>query len=343
MVRFATIVPDTVGEEYDYEKSTEENHAASNGDDGEAIGEFEVHRETLDYTYHSRYSRDRQRLQDNIIRQLLRTVVEDAKTHMFSDRPMEPWVVFTAGAMGAGKSHCMRFLSEKGLFSLASFVQVDPDIIRFELPEMPGYLSRDKTTAGTLTHKEAGFIVEILTLAGLDSGKNVIVDGSLRDAEWNALFFERIRKDYPNYRIAIIHVVAEPEEVIRRAEARAEKTGRVVPKEKLLDTLEAVPRSVAKLAPLTDYTICIKTDGPEPAILTEGESWTTFAERWKQECGGRVASTMRMVKGFTRGFTQLHGLWGDECKTREVERMKMRSEHKQACLPLSCLPPFRAM
>jgi hypothetical protein len=252
--------------------------------------------------------------------------------------------------MGAGKSHCMRWLSEKGLFSLASFVQVDPDMIRFELPEMEGYLARDKAEAGTLTHKEAGFIVEILTLAGLNRGKNVLVDGSLRDAEWNASFFRRIREEYPNYKIGIIHVVADPAEVLRRAAARAEATGRVVPQEKLLATLEAVPRSVAKLAPLTDYTICIQTDGPEPAILTENETWASFADHWKQECAGPVSSTLRMVKGFTRGFTRLYGRWGDESKTREVERLKQRAspERPLPCLmpclslsPWSCMPPLR--
>jgi hypothetical protein len=349
VVRYATAVSDTVSEQYDYELSTEESHAASSDEDGGATGEFEVLRETLDSTYHSRYSKERQRLQDNIVRQLLCTVVEDAKTCVFSDRPKEPWIVFTAGAMGVGKSHCMRWLSEKGLFSLASFVQVDPDIIRFELPEMKDYLSRGKTTAGTLTQKEAGFIAEILTLAGLESGKNVMVDGSLRDAKWNALLFQRIRKDYPKYKIAIIHVVANPQEVLRRAAARAEKTGRVVPEETLLATLEEVPRSVAKLGPLTDYTICINTDGPEPIILTERESWTTFSQRWKQKCDGSVAPTVRMVNGFTPGFTVLHGLWGDESKTREVERMKVRSlyyearEHLLSCLPGSDLPPFQAM
>jgi hypothetical protein len=340
----------TEGEQYDYSKSTEENHTASNVEDGQAVGEFKGHRDSLDYTYHSRYSAERQSLQDKIVRQLLRTVVQDGTTKMFSDRPREPWVVFTAGAMGAGKSHCMKFLSEGELFPLASFVQVDPDIIRYKLPEMEGYLARDKTEAGTLTHKEAGFIVEVLTLASFAQGKNVIVDGSLRDAEWNASLFQRIRAEHPNYRIAIIHVVAEPEEVLRRAEARAEKTGRVVPREKLLATLEEVPKSVAKLAPLTDYTICIKTDGPEPAILTEGESWATFAEHWKQECGGRIVPTLSLLEGFTRGITHLSGFLGDESKTREVERLNDRAKHYEtnqsrrqrfslrSWLPLSCLP-----
>ena len=88
-------------------------------------------------------------------------------------------------------------------------MQVDPDVIRYELPEMEGYLERDRTAAGSQTHKEAGFIQEILTLEGLQLGKNVIVDGSLHDADWNSLF-ARIRKEHPNVKIAIVHVSCDP-------------------------------------------------------------------------------------------------------------------------------------
>lgn len=37
---------------------------------------------------------------------------------------------------------------------MESFVQVDPDRLRRELPEMQAYVRRDPVTAGTLTHKE---------------------------------------------------------------------------------------------------------------------------------------------------------------------------------------------
>lgn len=55
---------------------------------------------------------------------------------------------------GAGKSHVMRLLGEYGLFPMEDFVQVDPDSLRRELPEMQAYLRRDPGTAGSLTHKE---------------------------------------------------------------------------------------------------------------------------------------------------------------------------------------------
>jgi len=147
---------------YDYTKSTEENYAAKNDEDGQFVGEFAHHRVTLDYSYHKRYSKERQKIQDSIARKFLLTVrphvadivgwcaplanapslrlirscaagyqvVRDAATEFVCERPEQPWIVFTAGAMGAGKSHAMRWMAEQGLFPLASFVQVDPDAIR---------------------------------------------------------------------------------------------------------------------------------------------------------------------------------------------------------------------
>ena len=94
------------------------------------------------------------------------------------------WLVFTAGTMGAGKGYVLQWLNDQGLFPLDSFVLVDPDRLREQLPETGEYVRRDPQTAGYYTQKEVGYISEVLTLHGLKSGKNVLVDGSLRDADW---------------------------------------------------------------------------------------------------------------------------------------------------------------
>ena len=119
--------------------------------------------------------------------------------------------------MGAGKSYTMRKLVENGQFPLIAFITVDPDQIRQKLPEFQLYVESNPEVAGQLTHKEAGFIAEILTLAGLQSGKNVMVDGSLRNAEWYKTYFKRLRADFPMLRLGIIHVTAPKEAIFQRA------------------------------------------------------------------------------------------------------------------------------
>lgn len=275
-------------ESYDFNRSTEDNYKMDKvNNQNEFVGEFIEHRKTLDYNYHAYYNPERQLFQDTVIKHFLKTYVKDVKTNLYCARPTAPWVVFTAGAMGAGKSHAMKWLASHKYFPLESFVMVDPDQIRYQLPEMSGYLYHNPTTAGSLTHKESGYIQEILTLEALKQGKNVLIDGSLRNASWNKILISRIYHDNMNVKIAIVHVSASEDEVMKRARKRALSTGRVVPEDILLKTLKEVPIAVKELSPLVDYSVTLNTDNMEPVIESTSESmedWESFAQRWLQEC-----------------------------------------------------------
>lgn len=111
--------------------STEDNNRAEKC---EFWGPYSHIRETLDYEYHAPYTRERQTLQDAIITDMLNSAVVKDENGDLCSTPTEPWVVFTAGAMGAGKSFTMNKLVEKGHFPLLAFVSVDPDEIRRHLP-----------------------------------------------------------------------------------------------------------------------------------------------------------------------------------------------------------------
>ncbi|CAM9413400.1 unnamed protein product [Ectocarpus fasciculatus] len=253
------------GEEgYDFSRSTEANYEVEvevemeNGTFAERFGEA---RSLLDYSYHSHYTLERQQVQDNILQEALRTKTPGSLEN--------PWAVFTAGAMGAGKSHVMGVLGERGLFPMEDFVQVDPDRLRRRLPEMEGYVRSDPGTAGSLTHKEAGLLAEVLQETALLQGRNILVDGSMRNGEWYAEHVGGLRRRYPRLRVAIIHVWAPEEEVMKRAVRRGLTTGRVIPPAVLRDTIRAVPRSVEMLAPLADY--CVRIDNVGDAGRRESQ------------------------------------------------------------------------
>ncbi len=201
--------------QFDSDKSTEENHCASGMN---FYGPYAHLRELLDYTYHKNYTRERQMLQDSIIYETLNRVRIVDKTGTVCTTPTEPFLVFTAGGMGAGKSYTLNKMNENGRFPLAAFVIVDPDEIRQIFPEYGLYVNQNPLKAGEMTRKEAGYIVEILTLAALQAGKNVLVDGSLRDAVWYSIYIEKLRETYPLLKIDILHVVAPKEAVFARAE-----------------------------------------------------------------------------------------------------------------------------
>ena len=274
--------------EYNIDESTERNYEILAYNYTNCTSRYASIRASLDYEYHSHYNPSRQRVQDAIIDHLLnRTTIQCSTTGRSCSKPHESnFIVFTAGVFGAGKTHTVRLLSERGRFPLAGFVPVDPDEIRRHLPEFKYYVNYDAEKAGEMTRKEAGYISEMLQEAALKDGRNVLVDGSLRDHEWYALHFEDLRKLHPTVRVAIVHVTAPRSAIYENVEARSRVTGRVVPRDKIEMALKAVPESVKRLGPLADF-FCELWNSPEEEdvqITTEGIGWKEFAKIWDQKC-----------------------------------------------------------
>ncbi|KAL3776817.1 hypothetical protein ACHAWO_002983 [Cyclotella atomus] len=274
----------TVPSYFSVDLSTEENYSS---DDLEFYGDYECVRKTLDYSYHGNYIKSRQLFQDKIITKLLDgALVQDTENGVVCRTPTEPWIVFTAGAMGAGKSHTMHQLESQNYFPLQSYVSVDPDEIRQQFPEFHLYATLSRAQAGERTHKEAGYVTEITTRIALDKGYNVLVDGSLRDWKWYADYFDQLKKTYKKLRIAILYVSAPREVIFERAKKRAIATGRVVPEQTLDAAMKQVPISVNKLAPLVDYFCEIDNskDSGELTLKTPGVTWESFQTNWMQTC-----------------------------------------------------------
>lgn len=88
---------------FDVELSTEQNYGCFGSDEHKFYGEFADIRRCLDYTFHSNYVKERQLFQDDIIIQTLEDpIITDLHGNTCA-RPEYPWLVFTAGAMGAGE------------------------------------------------------------------------------------------------------------------------------------------------------------------------------------------------------------------------------------------------
>jgi predicted kinase len=247
-------------------------------------GKYAALRKNLDYSYHAHYSTERQYMQDSIIDFFLNStrLAMDETTGGVCSSPPQPWILFTAGAMGAGKSWSIHQLAKQGHFPLERFVSVDPDDIRRHLPEFKYFLQSHPENAGEWTRKEAGFVAELLIQASLRQGRNVLVDGSLRDARWYQTYFDSLRQAYSSSRIAILHVTAPSELVMQRARDRSLQTGRVVPEDTLEDALVKVPRSIEVLRPQCDYFAEIQN--AESLELIAGGSWKDFAQTWSQTC-----------------------------------------------------------
>ena len=254
------------------------------------FGPYAHLRKELDYTYHTNYRKERQWLQDSIIEDMLDNISDDDPCV----HPTEPWFIYTVGAQGAGKKYTVRELVKQGRLPLLGFVHVDPDEIRRRLPEFSVYVLKSPFMVETFTKKETGYIVEILTLAALQAGRNVIVDGSLLEASWHVQRIQSLRQQYSSLKFAIFNVTAPLEIICKRAQAQALQTGREIAEECITICLEEIQDAMETLRPKVDFYCEIHNAGSlelkesaSTMTTTEGDAdldWTGFTVQFLQKC-----------------------------------------------------------
>ncbi|CAJ1395262.1 unnamed protein product [Effrenium voratum] len=263
-----------VANSYDWARPSWQNYADNTGS---ATCRVANGRSEIDWDYHGIYTESRCDMQDAMVA----AMIEEAEAREARGTPQSatssPCAVFSAGAIGVGKSYTVGWLADQGLMpSLISSVYIDPDIIARGMPEWQGY--QDHLGHGPNGHemclKEAGLISELALWASLEKGLSVCVDSSLRDGAWHRQLFQKICEQRPQYRLTLLHVeVAEAEVVpvlLRRAEARAAQSGRKVPEEAIRRSAAVVPSSVAEVCDVVDLYVRVHNggmkEGSEPYI-----------------------------------------------------------------------------
>jgi len=271
---------------YDYTKSTQWNYARpmeENIDSADKAGEnkalsgcdclspnqslFLNIRETRDVAWHGNYTPARQAWQDAFVDSILGP--DFSATAIPQKRP---WAILTCGAYGAGKGFVRRWMEDNGIIPLSDVVHIDPDYFKTQMPEWKGYITHSPDMAGTLTHRESGYIQEIVTELAMGAHQHVWVDGSLRNVDWFLEFLKNMRQRFPAYQIAILRVFAAEATIVARAEERGKITGRKIPISVLRDSIRAVnPQSLCKLYNYTDIVAHVNNDiGPELADINYG-------------------------------------------------------------------------
>uniref|UniRef100_A0A7S0G7Z0 Zeta toxin domain-containing protein n=1 Tax=Rhodosorus marinus TaxID=101924 RepID=A0A7S0G7Z0_9RHOD len=269
---------------YDYGLSSAENYRVDAPEKQIHLGIYKDIRRELDTEYHGFYTPERQWFQDKLVKSVLQT----------GESVDHPWIIFTAGPMGAGKSHTLEWMNEKGYFPLENIVQLDPDKFKLALPEWGKYVEHDRLTAGFLTQKESGLLVEIGQEAALRCNKNIWIDGSFRDYDWYRQVFAHIRRENSHYRIAILYVHATREVVMERVRMRAEKTGRYVREQDVNDSLKRVPLAVYELASEADFVADIDNSGSVPRLAG-----------WSAEDGSSHLNVCGTFEEITKRFSSI--------------------------------------
>lgn len=281
---------------YNYSRSTADNYAAGQADEASLVGEFTEVRKVIDYAYHRVYQKERQLLQDRIVRNFLYAPALGSHFDVAANPPSRNWIVFTAGGMGSGKSYTLNWLANRTYFPLNAFVCVDPDEIRASFPESTRYKERDGATYGNLTQKEAGYIAEILTGAALKQDKPVLVDGSLHQYEWYLKYFGILRESHPGLKIGIIHVNTSVKSQYERVQRRAKIDGRFIPDKLLKTRTRLTGEGLSVLVPHSDFFASIDNEGEVPRLSRmvrglydaeteefENATWENFRAAWAEQ------------------------------------------------------------
>lgn len=294
---------------YDWTKPTVQIYQAN---DEESADEplpdtFLRERQKLDYNYHNRLICSRLIFQDSVIAQIRSGKTTKTKTAASPriqhddtkeeerEEDYRPWLIFTAGPMGVGKGYVLAQLKQMHVLDASDYIKIDPDMIKTELPEMGGY---EYASAATLLHAESSQMADVLLEHCLANSYDMIVDGSLRDVTYYQQLMQRIRREFPTYRIAILHVTAHPNTIRDRAKKRA---GRAVPEALVEESIRQVPESVSALTAFVDAVHVIRNesgsklkleksirrvvvvDDNDPPIMleTKDPSWEMFGMSWK--------------------------------------------------------------
>ena len=106
-------------------------------------------------------------------------------------------------------------------------------------------------------------------MAALESGQSVIIDSSLRDLQWWRQVIASIRDSNPLHSVGLLQVVADTMTIFKRAAKRGRQTGRIIPFDTLIASLQQTPRSVRALRPLVDFFLRYDLNGAEPQLIVQ--------------------------------------------------------------------------
>jgi hypothetical protein len=228
--------------------ATDQLHA--NPNHSEFTGPYVDYRKRMDSQYFVNYKISRQLYQDQIIAKYL------TRSHHVG----QSQIIFTQGPFGAGKSYVMKYLQKQGLIDLSQYIYIDPDQLKYELPEAPDYIKQDPMGAGSLLHMESSYLSLLLQYIILDQGNSMIIDGSMRDIDWHIYYIKWLQEHYPHYKLAIIKVEAEFDRVLQRCRKRGEQTGRMIPEDLIRDTYKHTNQAFLEYAKLIPSQMIVQND-----------------------------------------------------------------------------------
>ena len=161
-----------------------------------------------------------------------------------------PRAVLIGGQPGAGKSE-LAYEAGREFLGQGGSITVDADQMRAANPDFKRLAIQDPQNASDRTQQEAGQWATRLTTAARESRRNLVVDGTMRNADNQRDLVTRLKET--GYQVEVRILAVNPETSLARARLRYEQqvaeggTGRYVNQEQHDRAYEGVRETVAAL------------------------------------------------------------------------------------------------
>lgn len=166
-----------------------------------------------------RYTEERQDLHAGI-----KTWFLDTAEHNGAKPEEHPEALFMAGGSGSGKSTVLEQMDD----APEGYVSLNPDLVKEMLPEYEEMKAAGDPNAAAFVHEESSDITKDLTKETIARRYNMVVDGTGDSGEGK--FLGKIQAaEKAGYSTRVVVVDIPTEEALKRAQARARRTGRMVP------------------------------------------------------------------------------------------------------------------
>jgi predicted ABC-type ATPase len=183
-----------------------------------------------------------------------------------------PRAVFTLGGSGAGKSTVLRMLGEQDP-SFNKIVVVDSDDIKTKTfkEDFDAYNKQEDGSAAGRLHEESSKLADKIVDGILSVDNDYLKDGTMKTYSSAAAEIEKAKKK--GYRADVVGVTIPVEEAIRRATARAERTGRKVKTDVIVKAHTGSTDTFLKLIEtgLADSLKLYDNSGSSPILIYDSE------------------------------------------------------------------------
>jgi len=261
------------------------------------------------------YTPERKRLHSAIISKFV-----DHVPSVPSDQ--RPVAIVMMGGGGAGKGTIVRHV----MGDEHDFVNVNSDDCKEELPEYQQALDLGKKDGKTISARDAAWMAheessdiakDILQIAIADR-KNLIMDGTGSNSDKYQGKIQKLKDAGYHVRVMMPHISLD--EAKRRADMRAERSGRYVPHEILEQAHHLIPGNFEKIARTADEFALFDNSGrpPRPVWSFNGEKETVLDPKFVNDFKklGKERHAVARAKGWMKSLQE----W---LEMRKAEGMKV--------------------